>query len=136
MIRGSCLCGAVQYAIEGGIDWLANCHCSMCRKWHGAPFATYAGVSKADFQFTKGEELTLSYRSSQHVERVFCSRCGSSLLFTTTRGPDHLLVTAGTLDDDPGVRCSGHIFTGSKAPWYEITDDLAQFEVGWPARPS
>jgi hypothetical protein len=29
--------------------------------------------------------------------------------------------------DDPGIRPSAHIFVGSKAPWFTITDDLPQY---------
>jgi len=32
----------------------------------------------------------------------------------------------GSLADDPTIRATEHIFVGSKAPWFEITDDLPQ----------
>ena len=53
------------------------------------------------------------------------------------RGPLHpgggaYWVPAGLLVSDPGVPISGHIFVGSKAPWFEITDDLPRFEEHAP----
>ena len=44
--------------------------------------------------------------------------------------PDEGTVTvpAGSLDDDPGVWPALHLFVGSKAPWWEITDELPTFE--------
>jgi Glutathione-dependent formaldehyde-activating enzyme len=46
---GGCLCGAVRYTVTGEIKDVSHCHCSMCRKAHGAAFATYASVSSQSF---------------------------------------------------------------------------------------
>ena len=40
-------------------------------------------------------------------------------------------VVVGTLDDYPGMTPQEHIFVGSKAPWYEISDALPQHRE-WP----
>jgi hypothetical protein len=122
-IRGSCLCGDVRYEIDGEMQRMGHCHCSMCRKAHGAAFGTYGAVDKGDFRFVAGEEVVATYASSPDVSRTFCSRCGATLQFIPSEA-GHLGVAVGTLDDDPGVRPSYHIWTDSKAPWYEIDDDL------------
>ncbi len=127
MIRGSCLCGAVQYEINGDVELMANCHCSMCRKHHGAPFVTYLGVNTSQFRWVKGEDLVSDYRSSPSGHRGFCRVCGSNLPMPTS-GTERLFIPAGTLDEDPGTRPQAHIFVGSKAPWVEITDDLPRFD--------
>jgi hypothetical protein len=126
MIGGSCLCGAVRWEVDGRLEGMGNCHCSMCRKAHGAAFATYARVAASAFRIASGEEHVRQYASSPEVVRTFCGGCGSNLLFLDARMPEKVWVAAGTCDDDPGVRPALHIFVASKAPWYEIADGLPQ----------
>ena len=130
MVRGSCLCGGVQFEATK-IPLIVLCHCSMCRKANGAPFESGAAVRAADFRLTKGAELAQSYESSPGSHRVFCRACGSR---APSRSPDGALwfVPAGLLDDDPGVKPALHMFVGSKAPWWDIRDDLPQFEEWVP----
>ena len=132
MIRGSCLCGSVLYEISGALYRLLHCHCSQCRKAHGAAFGTYARVKRADFRFLAGESDVVSYASSPGVRRTFCQRCGASLQFIRDSKAEALWITAGTLDVEPDIRPSHHIFVASKAPWFEITDGLPQYEQGLP----
>ena len=126
MIRGSCLCGEVRFEISGKLSGASHCHCSMCRKAHGAAFGTYAAAKAADFRVVSGSERITRYRSSAGIVRTFCARCGSSLPGFDSRSPDVVDVALGVLDDDPGVRPTCHIFVASKAPWHEITDRLPQ----------
>ena len=127
MIRGSCLCKGVRFEIHGKLGRSSHCHCSMCRKAHGAAFGSYAAARREDFKVTAGEELIARYRSSAGVERTFCSRCGSTLQFLSEKRPDIADVALGVLDDDPGIRVPHHIFVASKASWVEITDGLPQY---------
>ena len=127
MIRGSCLCKGVQFEIHGALERASHCHCSMCRKAHGAAFGTY-GIGKArDFKLLSGAELIERYASSPGVTRTFCRRCGSTLQFISDKNADALEIALGVLDGDPGVRATHHIFVASKAPWFEITDGLPQY---------
>jgi len=126
MIRGSCLCGSVRYEVHGSLGRVSHCHCSMCRKAHGAAFATYGRVESGDFVLVSGAGDIASYQSSPEVTRTFCKRCGSTLQFISTKRSGGFSLALGTLDDDPGVRAFLHIFVGSKAPWFDITDDLPQ----------
>lgn len=128
MIQGSCLCGKVRYEIDGSLSRVSHCHCSQCRKAHGAAFGTYARVERADFKLLSGERDIVSYSSSPGVQRTFCGRCGSTLQFVRESRPESFSLALGTLDTDPGVRPQHHIFVGSKAPWYEIADQLPQRE--------
>jgi hypothetical protein len=98
----------------------------MCRKAHGAAFATYGRVERSDFALISGADDIASFRSSDGVVRTFCKRCGSNLQFISDKRPAAFALALGTLDDDPGVEASLHIFVGSKAPWFRITDDLPQ----------
>ena len=126
MVRGSCLCAKVRYEIRGGVSHVTHCHCSMCRKAHGAAFATYGRVQRSDFVLTHGAHDIASYQSSPGVVRSFCRHCGSTLQFISDKRPSTLSVALGTLDDDPRVETSTHIFVSSKAPWFQITDGRPQ----------
>jgi hypothetical protein len=126
MISGSCLCGRVRYQISGALGAAGHCHCSMCRKAHGAAFGTYSRVQRRDFRFVAGQEDVQSYASSPGISRSFCRHCGATLQYITDSQPDSFALALGTLDDDPGVRPESHIFVRSKAPWFEITDSLPQ----------
>ncbi len=135
MIRGSCLCGGVAFALDGDVRFMSHCHCSMCRKAHGADFSTVAHGGLAEFHWVRGEDLVTHYESSPGNRRAFCRVCGSNLP-STHAAVDHVGMPAGTLDDDPGVRPWLHICTASKAPWVDITDDLPRFDAlppGWNA---
>lgn len=94
---GKCLCGVVRYRIDAPIDELTHCHCSMCRKAHGAAFASYASVPLEAFHLTSGKDQLGVYHSSEHVTRTFCIRCGSNLQFVDNH--EHELgIAVGTLD--------------------------------------
>lgn len=128
MVRGSCLCGAVAYAITTPIEEMHHCHCSRCRKHHGAAFATYARVARDGFAFARGADSVKHHRSSEEATRTFCGSCGSNLQFLFASLPDLVWVAAGTFDDEPGHEPEAHIFVGSKAPWHEITDALPRHD--------
>jgi hypothetical protein len=130
-LTGKCLCGAIAYEIIGGIGTVVNCHCSQCRRWHGAAFRTRAAVESKKFKWVRGKEYLSEYISTATIN-TFCSICGSSLISFTKNNPDEIGVPIGGLEQDPGRRPEMHIFVGSKAPWYEITDTLPQYEQGPP----
>lgn len=131
MLTGRCLCEGVSYAIEGEIGPVYNCHCSKCRRWHGAAFRTRASIGAEQFKWLQGEELLSRYKSSDNVTKVFCKVCGSNLISTYADRPHVIGIPLGGLEQHPGRVPEAHIFVGSKSPWYEITDDLPQFEA-WP----
>ena len=128
MPKGSCLCGAVRYEVAGALEEIHHCHCSRCRKAHGAAFSTFGKAAAADLRVTSGADAIRRYRSSPPIERAFCGTCGSNLTFRFDGLPDAVWIAIGTLDDDPGVRPSAHIFAASIAPWHAITDDLPTFD--------
>ncbi|MEJ2131192.1 MAG: GFA family protein, partial [Gammaproteobacteria bacterium] len=132
MVRGSCLCGDIAYAVDGPFEGMSHCHCSMCRKFHGSAFATYANVAGEHFRWLQGEDEIARYASSPGGERAFCARCGSAVPIVVGDG-QAAFVPAGNLEEDPGVRPGAHIFVASKAPWYEITDRLERFDAYPPS---
>lgn len=125
-LQGSCLCGGITYEITAPLKGVLNCHCSMCRKAHGAAFRTRASVRVEDFQFKSGEELLTYFESSPGERRSFCKKCGSVVITRFEKNPRVLGFALGTLDSDPNIQVEQHIFTKYKAPWHEITDSLPQ----------
>jgi hypothetical protein len=121
------MCGGVKYQVTGPLTDLRNCHCSICRKAHGAAFRSRARVNASDFRFVQGEDLLTFYASSPGLRRGFCRVCGSPILSKYDADSSFYGLAMGALDDDPGVRPEVHIFVASKAPWFTITDDLPQF---------
>ena len=137
MISGSCLCGSVKYRINGRLFDALNCHCSMCRKAHGAAFRSRATLKAADFEWVQGEGCVTFYESSPGNHRGFCRVCGSPIVSKFDAHPNYLGLPLGALDDDPGIRPKVHMHVASKAPWFAITDDLPQIpgEASGPAGP-
>jgi len=125
-IQGSCLCGQIRYEIQGEPGEADYCHCSFCRKAHGSAFGSYLSIKPETFRWLAGEDKFGRYQSSSHSARIFCPNCGSPLVAEI--GGEYLGVTLGTVDGDPGVHPSSHMFVKSKAPWHRITDDLTQYE--------
>ena len=130
MSGGSCLCETVRWRAHGKLDPVIHCHCSMCRKAHGAPFASYTGVAPKRFEWLSGEDAIVRYECSPGGERAFCRVCGSVTPYPF--GDDHTGIPAGSVDDGAEeLEVSAHIFVASKAPWHPIGDDLPQYDT-WP----
>ncbi|MGH8178078.1 MAG: GFA family protein [Steroidobacter sp.] len=129
MATGSCLCGAVRYEISPPYQWMAHCHCSMCRKHTGALHDTGVGVSASGFRWISGEEAVTRHKSSSgaNFSRAFCMHCGSAAPSMADDGSS-MVVPAGSLDGDLDFKPQAHIFVGSKSPSCTITDALPQFE--------
>jgi hypothetical protein len=123
---GKCLCGAVHYAVEDGFAYAANCHCSNCRRATGSAFKPFAGIARDKLNLTRGADQLMIF-GGETAHDAHCGRCGS-LLYSVVRDGTFVHVTMGTLVDDPAIRPTAHIFVGSKAPWFNITDDLAQYQ--------
>ncbi len=127
--HGQCLCGAVQYEVDAFSSRMGHCHCSMCRKFSGAAFATFGAARVEDFRWLKGESELNSYVGVNGTTRRFCQHCGSSMTFSPSNDDGALIeVTLGTLDNPINQQPDAHIFVGSKSSWYPIGDDLPQFE--------
>jgi hypothetical protein len=100
----------------------------MCRKFHGAAFATYGEVNASDFRWIQGEDELQSYTADNGTTRRFCRHCGCSLTFSSVNYPDDRVeIALGTLDSNLDLSPDAHIFVGSKASWSEILDDLPQY---------
>lgn len=125
MNTGSCLCGDIQWQIDGPITMVVNCHCSMCRKAHGSAYGTFAVTAANDFGWTQGEDRIAVYESSPAGGRASCPRCGSVLPGVVG---DMAFLPVGNLEQAVERPLDSHIFAASKAPWHEISDDAPQFD--------
>jgi hypothetical protein len=125
-LQGSCECGAVRYSVADEFLYAANCHCSRCRAATGSAFKPFAGIERGKLELTEGADALLVHGEAQ-LNDTRCASCGS-LLYSVVRDGEYVHVAMGSLVDAPAIRPSEHIHVGSKAPWYEITDDLPQNE--------
>lgn len=115
-MKGSCLCGAIEYEIDSIDMPIGHCHCQTCRKAHAAPFATTAGVMREHFRWLKGEEKLSAFESSIGKLRHFCSVCGSHLIAERVN-QHHVIVRVATLDENPNITPQRHIWTSHDVPW-------------------
>jgi hypothetical protein len=125
-LSGRCFCGTVEYEVADEFEYSAYCHCSNCRRTTGSAFKPFAGIRRAEFKLVRGDTDLLVY-GEESGNDTHCKRCGS-LVFSVVRDGTYVHVPMGTLVDDPTIRPTKHIFVGSKAPWFQITDDLPRFD--------
>jgi hypothetical protein len=126
MLSGQCECGTVRYRVADAFLYAANCHCSRCRAATGSAFKAFAGIERDKLELVDGSDNLLVV-GEEKLNDTRCERCGS-LLFSVVRGGAYVHVAMGSLVDAPSIRPTEHIFVGSKAPWFDITDTLPQFE--------
>lgn len=131
-LTGSCLCRKVKLQVPDEFQLMGNCHCSECRKFSGSAFATAGVIDFDDLKITEGQEHISYYHKTADTDLGFCRHCGSSLFSKKLKTRKYNL-RLGILDDCPTQRPTFHIYVGSKAGWYEITDELAAYEGRPPA---
>ncbi len=126
ILSGKCFCGAVVYTVPDAFLYAMNCHCSNCRRTTGSAFKPFAGIERDKLIVTQGESRLMIF-GDDSANDTHCRLCGS-LLYSVVRNGGFVHVAMGTLLDAPAIRPSAHIFVGSKAPWFTITDGLPQYE--------
>lgn len=125
MHKGSCLCGAVRFEVEGELPPPDACHCTNCRKHSGHYFVS-TDVPRSAVA-VHGEDKITWYQSSDKARRGFCSVCGSSL-FWDPLYRDWTGIALGAFDKPTGTHLKIHIFVAEKGDYYEIADGLPQNE--------
>ena len=125
-LTGRCECGHTEYEVADEFLYSMNCHCSNCRAYTGSAFKAFAGIEHSKLQLTKGADDLLVWGDPDGKGHTRCGVCGSPLYSVVEGGRVH--VALGSLRDEPSLRPTRHIFVGSKAPWFEITDELPQHE--------
>lgn len=115
MNQGGCFCGTVRYRIEPRDSEVVNCHCSMCRRTSGAPYVTWILLSDEQFELTQGEPAVL--KSSGHGTRWFCEKCGTPIVFRTTKRPGKTDVTVCSLDDPNACPPNEDVYVETRLKW-------------------
>ncbi len=124
---GECLCERVRFEVAAPTRWCLHCHCTLCRKAHGAPFVTWLGVAKSQLRVIEGEDAIRWRDSSDHGRRAFCSACGSQLFFESTKWPDQIDVVRALIDGPIDREPSAHIYVSTRVHWVSIDDGLDQY---------
>ena len=131
IIRGSCLCGGVAFELTPPVKFCAHCHCSLCRRAHGAGYVTWTGVQAKNLRITAGEHLLTRYASSEDAVRQFCSTCGSSLFFEAERWAGQVHIAVANLHDPLPQKPAAHVFFSDRAEWVAIDENLPR--LGGPS---
>jgi hypothetical protein len=123
-VSGSCLCGSVRFEIELPTGACAHCHCTQCRRAHGAGYVTWVILPIAQFRLRSGEDRLARFKSSDHGTRSFCGTCGSSLLFESTQDPERIDVVLSNLQEPIDREPELHVFFDDRARWIRVEDRL------------
>ena len=124
--KGWCLCGNLQFELQGQPLWVAHCHCESCRRSTGSAVATFVGCKKEQLAYTRGKRKF--YASSPGVQRGFCADCGTPMTYEADRYPDEVHLYVSTLDNPGAYRPQVHVFFAQRVPWMDLEDDLPRYE--------
>lgn len=124
---GSCLCKAVVFQVDLPTLYCGHCHCSMCRKNHGAGYVTWFAVPRTRFRVIEGQSSIERYQSSEGGWREFCKRCGSPLF--ANDGETNILVSLGVMDEPIDRKPDEHWFFADRIDWVPVDQSLP--EADW-----
>lgn len=123
---GSCLCGDVTFSVDGFSQQIANCHCTMCRKFHGAAYGTLVAVS--GLQWNTGSNSLQKFVGENGTIRTFCQKCGSSIGFRVKDAkPEEIELAISLFDQDIPVKVDAQIFLNYKANWCYPDPGIPEF---------
>ena len=132
MHNGSCLCGKIQYSLEGDLSAFGYCHCKSCRKASGSAHAANAGIERKKFKLQDPDHVLREYESSPGKYRSFCSNCGSPIYAYLSNTSELIRIRLGSLDTAFEKQATAHTFVSEKAEWDVIFGDLPQFKQWAP----
>ncbi len=132
--EGGCFCGAVRYAVRGPAVWKAGCCCRTCVKMHGAPYVVWAGFDRSAFELSRGKPA--AFRSSSHVIRRFCPRCGATLTYEKDARGDPALqeparvvyIAVATLDDPGAYPPDEVVHVRERIDWLDLGDRIPRHD--------
>ena len=125
-VNGSCLCGAIEFELQLPSKWCAHCHCGMCRRAHGAGYVTWVGFESDRFELLTGDHHLQWYESSPGARRGFCSTCGSTMLFESTRWPGETHVALACIDDPIDREPASNAYMDNHVGWMPINHGLTR----------
>lgn len=125
--KGRCLCGSIEFDVAFPTKWCAHCHCSLCRRAHGAGFVTWFGVATSQFSVTKGHDKLKWYASSPQANRGFCMKCGTTMFFSSLRWSDEMHIALAVMTSDIDREPAAHVFVDDRVDWVSLDDQLKHF---------
>ena len=132
-LQGGCVCGKVQYAVNDDFKTFYQCHCKQCQQLTGSAFAANIFADIDNIDWLEGERFIQRYdHPEREFSKAFCKECGSALPFLN-QSKTSLLIPAGSLLDDPGIRPRANIFSAEKVCWFDEGSTATSFE-GFPKR--
>jgi len=126
MLKGSCLCEAVEIEVEDAFLYSCYCHCSRCRRRNGSAFTVFGGIEIDKVRVVAGNELVARLDETENGYYIRCRLCLSPL-YAAVRAARYAHVQLGVLTDTPSKGPDHHIMVAHKAPWHVIGDGLPQY---------
>ena len=126
-VQGECFCGAVKFEVTLPTLFCAHCHCSMCRRVHGAGYVTWFAVPYSQFRMTAGQDHLKIYHSSDHGWRSFCDVCSSSLFCESTNHPQHIDIVLANLKGEIDRAPQAHYYFSNRVDWVPLDHELPRF---------
>jgi hypothetical protein len=126
-VTGGCLCGAVKFSVDLPSKWCAHCHCTMCRRAHGAGYVTWVGFEAAQFRLDAGAEHLRWYASSAEAQRGFCAACGSTMFFRSSKWAGEIHIALANIAEPIDRRPQANVFPDTHVDWMPLDDALAAF---------
>lgn len=127
-VNGSCLCGAIKFRADLPSKWCAHCHCSLCRKAHGAGYVTWVGFAATQVSIINEDQKLVWYESSPGAQRGFCQQCGSTLFFRSERWAGELHIVLANIDDDIDRQPQANVYFDNHVNWMPIDNSLKQVD--------
>lgn len=126
-VSGGCLCGAVKFSAELPSKWCAHCHCTMCRRAHGAGYVTWVGFEDSQFRIETGEDRLRWFASSENAQRGFCATCGSTMFFRSSKWAGEIHIALASIVDPIDRKPQANVFHATHVDWMPLDDALAIF---------
>jgi hypothetical protein len=133
MSKGTCLCGAFTYTVEGSFGEVRYCHCSQCRRGNGSAFSANARIHRSQWSLDGPRDEITEFEHKPGLFKAFCCRCGSPLYARSAQDPDDIRVRLGGFEGSLDVKVTGHVWTSSKSAWYAIEDSIRCYPEAKPS---
>ncbi len=129
-MKGGCLCGQVEYQVSGPFEAFHICHCSQCQRSTGSAHASNIFTTEDKITWLKGEDLVKRYDPDEPgvISKAFCTHCGSLVPYISAKS-GKLIIPAGSLCEDPGIRPQDNIFWNDRAVWYDAVSDSPRYDA-------
>ena len=102
MHKGRCLCGEIEFAVDGQPNDVINCHCNFCQRATGSAYLVETLFDKAKFHLLKGSPKVyehISEGSGKVIYIHFCPNCGTKTHMLFERFPSSVGIFSGTYDE-------------------------------------